>query len=195
PDAVGRGARAGRHRRLRRARCRGHQSGVQVHPSRRVRSVPKEGRAERKEGRRPPWILPIIRRHAATEGVRAAPRHHEERMKDFGQDDLIAAQNTSGIGPVERVAIRRLKELSANGLEKLMKEHQLDAIVTPGSDASSLLATGGHPGIIVPAGFNEQGVPFGICFGGLQGYEPRLIEMAYAFEQATKVRKPPMFKP
>ena len=116
-------------------------------------------------------------------------------MKDFGQDDLIAAQNTSGIGPVERVAIRRLKELSANGLEKLMKEHQLDAIVTPGSDASSLLATGGHPGIIVPAGFNEQGVPFGICFGGLQGYEPRLIEMAYAFEQATKVRKPPMFKP
>ncbi|XBI51285.1 hypothetical protein VPH35_033818 [Triticum aestivum] len=77
PDAVGRGARAGRHRRLRRARCRGHQSGVQVHPSRRVRSVPKEGRAERKEGRRPPWILPIIRRHAATEGVRAAPRHHE----------------------------------------------------------------------------------------------------------------------
>uniref|UniRef100_M8BHF4 Putative amidase n=1 Tax=Aegilops tauschii TaxID=37682 RepID=M8BHF4_AEGTA len=119
----------------------------------------------------------------------------EERMKDFGQDDLIAAQNTSGIGPVERAAIRRLKELSANGLEKLMKEHQLDAIVTPGSDASSLLATGGHPGIIVPAGFNEQGVPFGICFGGLQGYEPRLIEMAYAFEQATKVRKPPMFKP
>ncbi|VAH24658.1 unnamed protein product [Triticum turgidum subsp. durum] len=119
----------------------------------------------------------------------------QERMKDFGQDDLIAAQNTSGIGPVERVAIRQLKELSANGLEKLMKEHQLDAIVTPGSDASSLLATGGHPGIIVPAGFNEQGVPFGICFGGLQGYEPRLIEMAYAFEQATKVRKPPMFKP
>ncbi|XP_037475231.1 probable amidase At4g34880 isoform X1 [Triticum dicoccoides] len=119
----------------------------------------------------------------------------EEQMKDFGQDDLIAAQNTSGIGPVERVAIRRLKKLSANGLEKLMKEHQLDVIVTPGSDASSLLATGGHPGIIVPAGFNEQGVPFGICFGGLQGYEPRLIEMAYAFEQATKVRKPPMFKP
>uniref|UniRef100_A0A8I6XB90 Amidase domain-containing protein n=2 Tax=Hordeum vulgare subsp. vulgare TaxID=112509 RepID=A0A8I6XB90_HORVV len=119
----------------------------------------------------------------------------EERMKDFGQDDLIAAQNTTGIGPVERVAIRRLKELSANGLQKLMKERQLDAIVTPSSDASSLLATGGHPGIVVPAGYDEQGVPFGICFGGLQGYEPRLIEMAYAFERATKVRMPPMFKP
>ncbi|KAM3393679.1 hypothetical protein ACQJBY_014421 [Aegilops geniculata] len=119
----------------------------------------------------------------------------EERLKDFGQPDLIAAQSTNGIGPVERAAIRRLKELNANGLEKMMKEHRLDAIVAPNSAISSLLAIGGHPGIVVPAGYDEKGVPFGICFGGLQGYEPRLIEMAYAFEQATKVRRQPMFKP
>ncbi|XBI51272.1 hypothetical protein VPH35_033806 [Triticum aestivum] len=119
----------------------------------------------------------------------------EERLKDFGQPDLIAAQNTNGIGPRERAAICRLKELNAEGLENLMKERQLDAIVAPNSVVSSLLAIGGHPGIVVPAGYDEKGVPFGICFGGLQGYEPRLIEMAYAFEQATKVRRQPMFKP
>uniref|UniRef100_A0A453FZ11 Amidase domain-containing protein n=1 Tax=Aegilops tauschii subsp. strangulata TaxID=200361 RepID=A0A453FZ11_AEGTS len=119
----------------------------------------------------------------------------EERLKDFGQPDLIAAQSTNGIGPVERGAIRRLKELNANGLEKLMMERQLDAVVAPNSDISSLLAINGHPGIVVPAGYDEKGFPFGICFGGLQGYEPRLIEMAYSFEQATKVRRPPMFKP
>uniref|UniRef100_A0ACD5W5S6 Uncharacterized protein n=1 Tax=Avena sativa TaxID=4498 RepID=A0ACD5W5S6_AVESA len=119
----------------------------------------------------------------------------EERMKDFGQANLIAAENTNGIGSVEKAAIRRLKELSANGLEKLMKEKRLDAIVVPNNDASGLLAVGGHPGIVVPAGYDEQGMPFGLCFGGMQGYEPRLIEMTYAFEQATRARRPPMFKP
>ncbi|TVU39298.1 hypothetical protein EJB05_12711, partial [Eragrostis curvula] len=110
----------------------------------------------------------------------------QERLKDFGQPDLIAAEKTNGIGKVETEAIRWLNELSINGFEKFMNQHQLDAIVAPNSDASSILAIGGYPGIVVPAGYDKQGVPFGLCFGGLKGYEPRLIEMAYAFEQATK---------
>ena len=76
-----------------------------------------------------------------------------------------------------------------------MKEHKLDALVSPGSDISSVLAIGGFPGISVPAGYYRKGIPFGICFGGLKGSEPRLIEIAYSFEQATKIRKPPSFKP
>ncbi|KAF6998397.1 hypothetical protein CFC21_014519 [Triticum aestivum] len=119
----------------------------------------------------------------------------EERLKEIGQIIFLAAENTTGIGAPERAAIRQLKKLSANGLEKLMKEHKLDAIVMPNADASSALAIGGMPGISVPAGYGKMGVPFGLCFGGLRGYDPRLIEMAYAFEQNTKVRKAPMFMP
>ena len=76
-----------------------------------------------------------------------------------------------------------------------MKELKLDAIMTPNDSAASVLAIGGMPGITVPAGYGKLGVPFGICFGGLKGYEPRLIEIAYAFEQATRVRKIPTFSP
>ncbi|KAF0892416.1 hypothetical protein E2562_015478 [Oryza meyeriana var. granulata] len=119
----------------------------------------------------------------------------EERLQDFGQPRMIAAERTNGIGSVEKAAIQRLNELSADGLEKLMEKYQLDAIVTPNSEASGLFAIGGMPAITVPAGYDGRGVPFGICFGGLKGYEPRLIEMSYAFELATKVRRMPGFKP
>ena len=71
-----------------------------------------------------------------------------------------------------------------NGLEKLMKRKKLDAVITPFSSFSSILAIGGYPGVIVPAGY-EKGMPFGIYFGGLKGLEPKLIEIAYSFEQAT----------
>ncbi|XP_066347561.1 probable amidase At4g34880 [Miscanthus floridulus] len=119
----------------------------------------------------------------------------EERLKEFGQLIFLVAENTTGIGAPERSAIQELNKLSANGLEKLMKELKLDAIVTPNDSAASALAIGGMPGITVPAGYGKLGVPFGICFGGLKGYEPRLIEMSYAFEQATRVRKTPTFTP
>ncbi|KAL6653054.1 hypothetical protein ACP70R_011979 [Stipagrostis hirtigluma subsp. patula] len=118
----------------------------------------------------------------------------EEMLKQFDQLIFLVSENTTGIGPVEKAAIKQLGDLSANGIEKLMKEHQLDAIVAPDSSAATVLAIDGLPGIAVPAGYDEQGAPFGISFGGLKGYEPRLIEIAYAFEQATKVRKLPMFK-
>lgn len=119
----------------------------------------------------------------------------EEKLEEIGQLIFLVAENTTGIGAPERAAIDGLKELSADGLEKLMRERELDAVVTPNAAASAVLAVGGMPGITVPAGYGDMGVPFGVCFGGLRGYEPRLIEIAYAFEQGTKVRKTPTFMP
>ncbi|KAH0455195.1 hypothetical protein IEQ34_015227 [Dendrobium chrysotoxum] len=115
----------------------------------------------------------------------------EERLAEYGQAIFLAAENTSGLGEAEKAAIRRLAQLSEKGLEKAVKKKCLDAIVFPDASASSILAIGGYPGITVPAGYGTDNVPFGISFGGLRGSEPKLIEIAYAFEQATKVRKPP----
>lgn len=115
-------------------------------------------------------------------------------MDELGQFIFLVAQNTSGLGTGEKTAIAKMAQLSEEGLERLMRERQLDAIVTPDSTAGSLFAIGGYPAISVPAGYGKLGVPFGICFGGLRGSEPKLIEIAYAFEQATRVRRAPPFK-
>ena len=76
----------------------------------------------------------------------------------------------------------------------MISEVEEGALVTPRYDVSPFLAMGGFPGISVPAGYDNEGIPFGICFGGLKGFEPKLMEITYSFDQATKIRKPPSFK-
>ena len=64
-----------------------------------------------------------------------------------------------------------------------------------GVSVTFALAIGGFPGISVPARYDSKRVPIGICSGRLKGSKPKLIEIVYGFEQATKIRKPPSFEP
>ncbi|XP_050363447.1 probable amidase At4g34880 [Argentina anserina] len=118
----------------------------------------------------------------------------QEKIKEYGQDLLIAAEATNGFGKTEKQTLLNFARWTRNGLVRLVTQKKLDAVVTPKSDFSKLLAIAGAPGVTVPAGFENNGRPAGICFGGLRGSEPKLIEIAYAFEQATKIRKRPTFK-
>ncbi|XP_060168586.1 probable amidase At4g34880 [Lycium barbarum] len=117
-----------------------------------------------------------------------------EMLEEFGQDIFLAAEATNGIGETELKALRNLSRLTRDGFQKLMKKYKLDALVTGGPGVAAVLAIGGFPAISMPAAY-DKGVPIGICFSGLKGSEPKLIEIAYGFEQATLVRKPPTFLP
>ncbi|XP_058767458.1 probable amidase At4g34880 [Vicia villosa] len=114
-----------------------------------------------------------------------------EKTDEYGQDFFVASEMTNGFGKTEIEALKMMDQLSKNGFERVIKENQLDALLAIGSNASPMFAIGGYPAITVPAGYDNQGMPFGICFGGLKGTEPKLIEIAYDFEQATSARKPP----
>jgi amidase len=59
------------------------------------------------------------------------------------------------------------------------------------SNGSDIGARAGYPTIIVPAGYREDGHPVGISFLGRAWSEGKLIQIAYAFEQASKFRRPP----
>ena len=85
-----------------------------------------------------------------------------------------------------------------------MKAHQLDAILFPGGAGANIAARPGYPTVIVPFGmvrniqtpplpdgFGARPAPFGVSFTGTACSEPRLIEIGYGFEQATKRRVPP----
>lgn len=90
------------------------------------------------------------------------------------------------------------------GIDAVLDEYDLDAILTPGSRGAGLAARSGVPIIVVPfgfvandggppfpAGFEARPAPFGVGFTGRACSEPRLIEIAYAFEQATGGRVAP----
>jgi amidase len=91
-------------------------------------------------------------------------------------------------------------------LTAVMDEHDLDALIAPTNGpawmtdhvngdnfqvgSSSFAAVSGFPNVTVPAGF-IAGLPIGLSFFGRAFAAKDLIEMAYAFEQATLARKPP----
>ncbi len=103
-----------------------------------------------------------------------------------------------------------LKATRENGIDKLLAENKLDALMAPtGSPAwktdlingdhyiggsSSLAAISGYPAITLPMGFVDE-LPVGVSFFSTAWTEGLLIEIAYAYEQSTKHRKAPKFIP
>jgi amidase len=136
----------------------------------------------------------------------------DRELRWFGQETFIKAEK---LGPLTSPAYRKARRACitltrTQGIDAIMTKHKLDAFValtngpswaidvvngdrfTGGS--SSIPAVSGYPNITVPMGF-VYGLPVGLSFFGRAWSEPVLIKLAYAFEQTTKARKPPAFKP
>ncbi len=139
-------------------------------------------------------------------------QNRQREMPHFGQEIFERAEKK---GPLSerayRLALQKCKNMSqVQGIDAVMAKSKLDALVAPtngpiwlidlingdcGSsyiDSSTIAAVAGYPSITVPAGLVEE-LPVGISFFGKAYSEPKLIAIAYSFEQATKARRAPKF--
>ncbi len=129
----------------------------------------------------------------------------------YGQSNLDISDEMD----VERDLVRYeadrakdIKQAGTHGIDEAMAVERLDAVLFPGSSGAAIAARVGYPTVIVPfgmvpnaptppfpAGFNAKPAPYGVSFTGRACSEPRLIELAYSFERATRRRVPPPSAP
>jgi amidase len=137
-------------------------------------------------------------------------QHADQELKFFGQEYLVRAQAKAGLDSkdyIDALATNH-RYARAEGLDQVLKEHNLDALVAPTTGLgwltdfingdhgaggfSSPAAVAGYPHITVPAG-QVHGLPVGLSFVGAAFSDARLIRFAYAYEQASWMRRAPTY--
>jgi len=157
--------------------------------------------------------LPTVDKLPATtleELIAFNEEHAAEEMPHFAQEIFIKSQ---AMGPLTEAAYTEALELvqgaSRQGIDRMLSEHELDALIAPTGgpawktdlvngdhfigSSSSYPARGGYPNITVPMGA-VHGLPVGLSFFASALAEPALIEITYAYEQATKHRRAPALR-
>jgi len=136
--------------------------------------------------------------------------HRSAGTVKYGQSNLDNADEIDLETDRARYQADRRKDLlvtAKHGIDEIMKSKRLDALLFPAQNGNGIAARAGYPSVIVPfaavpnnappafpPGFDPKPAPFGVTFTGMACSEPRLIALAYAFEQATKKRvAPPQF--
>lgn len=135
--------------------------------------------------------------------------HAESVMPFFGQERMLVSNESGDLTDLEYLdALADSKQLSRAAIDAVMLEYNLDVLIAPTNGpawlidhengdeyhigSSSYAAVSGYPNVTVPAGF-VSGLPIGLSFIGRMNSDKAVIEIAYAFEQASSKRKPPKF--
>jgi amidase len=160
------------------------------------------------------WLGPASPVRSLKDVIAFNEAHKDQEMPYFGQEIMVMAEKKGPLtSAAYKAALGKNHRLSrVLGIDAVMTKYRLDALVAPtGAPAwltdlvngdgaaaapgpSTVTSVAGYPHITVPAGF-FRGLPVGISFFGRAWSEPTLLRLAYAYEQATKHRRPPRLTP
>ena len=137
--------------------------------------------------------------------------HESAGALKYGQENLDISDDVDVEADRPRYEADRRKDVflsATHGIDEAMKTRRLDALLFPGLKGAAITAKPGYPTVMVPfamvpnppmpafpTGFDAKPAPFGVSFSGVACSEPRLIALAYAFEQATRRRGAPVLFP
>ena len=148
--------------------------------------------------------------HTLKEVIAFNEKNKKTEMPYFGQETFLKAESKGPLSSKEYLdALKKNHRLArTEGIDAVMDKFKLDALVAPTDGpgwvtdlitgdhfiggSSTAAAVAGYPSVTLPAG-SVFGMPIGISFFGRPWSEAKLVRFAYAFEQATKFRKPPRF--
>lgn len=152
--------------------------------------------------------------HSMEDVIKFNEENSDKVMPYFGQEHMITAQEKPSLGAkkYKEALAKNHSYARTRGIDAAFRKHKLDAIVVPSGgpawmidlvngdsinwdmESTSPAAVAGYPHITVPAGY-VFGLPVGVSFFGKAWQEPTLIKFAYAFEQATQLRRMPRYLP
>jgi amidase len=139
--------------------------------------------------------------------------HQRAGALKYGQAQLDVSDEMNLQTDRARYEADRRKDLflaGTHGIDEAITTHRLDALLFPGVSSANIAARTGYPTVTVPftrlpvgagsganafpAGFQPEPAPYGVSFTGAKCSEPKLIPIAFAFEQAAMGRiRPPAF--
>ena len=134
--------------------------------------------------------------HSLDAIVRFNRAHADEGAIDFGQDRLLAAGDVDLDDPAARMDYEADRDrgisLARDRIDGALERDDLDAIVFLNSGSAHIGARAGYPSVAVPIGYEpDTHRPIGMTLLGTAYSEARLLALAYAYEQAAQVWRPP----
>ncbi|MHC8288295.1 amidase family protein [Pseudomonas sp. XS1P51] len=147
------------------------------------------------------WHLPnylATRTGLAIQGLEDLLQYNENSpgLDGYGQATLSAASNVDFDERTYNELWQKIQSENASVIDDLLVAHQLDGLVLDvGSPGLNVIPLAGYPGIMMPSGMDEGGVPTSVFFFGTRWSEALLLALAYGYEQASHARPTPEFKP